>query len=256
MGDLASLQGLIPKEMIHFLSQVGFQGGKVLTTLLEEELRRMTSKKYERNLSWRKGVLITSLKSLFLEEGGFCRLFQIMIIVQVSSFIMIRTFPFHRELLRIIALGLANGPYSYLLIQILNNRVWVGKAVIFVRVKCNFARKGSPEKGFAFVRYMQTIPPENVIQKELRCIVLRWATDEDYDGIAFPNSMFPADSSDEKDIDEPSAWFGIIYISAVLETVQVVQDSVHCRLFFNKEHWKNHRFYIKRFLKVPLPEMC
>ena len=65
--------------------------------------------------------------------------------------------------------------------------------------------------------------------------------------------MFARDSSDEEDIDEPSAWFGIVGISAVLGTVQVVQDSVPCRPFVNKEYWKNHRFYINRFLRVPIP---
>ena len=58
--------------------------------------------------------------------------------------------------------------FSYILIQTLNNRVWVGKAVSFLRIKCNLATKGSPEKEFAFVRYMQKIPPENSIQKGVK----------------------------------------------------------------------------------------
>ena len=152
MGDLASLQGLIPKEMIHFLSQVGFQGGNALTTLLEEELRRMTSKKYESNSSWRKRVSITSLKSLFLEEGDF--LTTISDYDNSSRSIIYNDSypPISQRAIADYCFGSGKRPtFSYLLIQTLNNRVWVGKAVAFLRIKCNFATKGSPEKEFAFV---------------------------------------------------------------------------------------------------------
>ena len=147
VGDLASLQGLIPKEMVHFLSQVGFQGGNVLTALLEEELRRMTSKKYESNSSWRKRVSITSLKSLFLEEGGF--------LPTISDFDnSLRSIIYNDSYLPISQRAIADycfgsdkrQTYSYLLIKTLHKRVWVGKAVAFLRIKCNFARKGNPGK--------------------------------------------------------------------------------------------------------------
>ena len=65
--------------------------------------------------------------------------------------------------------------------------MWVSKVVAFIRINVDSNRKCSGETEFALVRYMQVVRPENNIQKELGCVVLRWATDEDNDARARAN---------------------------------------------------------------------
>ena len=78
----------------------------------------------------------------------------------------------------------------------------VSKVVAFISINVDSNRQCSVKREFALVRYMQVVRSENNIQKELECVVLRWATDEDYDVRARTNFEFHVTHGINKNLDE------------------------------------------------------
>ena len=127
--------------------------------------------------------------------------------------------------------------------------MWVAKVVALVRLSVDM-NGATDDNEFALVRFMELVPPADNVDKKLGCVVLRWATDEDEDPRESCLSVAYTTVNRKISTDRVAPWYGLVPVSTILGTVQVVRDRVPCQPFFHKTHWKNHRFYINRFLKL------
>ena len=214
--DLCSLQGILRDEMIQFLLQVGFQGGTAFITLLEEVLGDITSGNYKKRASCRKTVTLSCLKSLFF-KGGFLPTIEDYD-EEANSIIFRENYePVNQRAVADVCFGSGKRPrFSFVLLRAEKGQVWVSKVVAFIRINVDSNRQCSGETEFALVRYMQVVRPENNIQKELGCVVLRWATDEDNDARARANFELHITHGINENLDEAAPWYGFHPISSIL----------------------------------------
>jgi hypothetical protein len=119
------------------------------------------------------------------------------------------------------------------------DELWVAKVLLLFSMKDS--SRGDPHE-YAFVRYMIATDQVTAVDKELKCVCLRWETDEDVD-----RTLNITEEMEENYI-EVGEWFGLVPFSSVVGTVQVLRSNVPVRPFTSPLPWPLHRFYINRFI--------
>jgi hypothetical protein len=119
------------------------------------------------------------------------------------------------------------------------DELWVAKVLLLFSMKDS--RTVEPHE-YAFVRYMVATDQASAVDKELKCVCLRWETDEDVD-----RTLNITEEMEENYI-EAGEWFGLVPFSSIVGTVQVLRSNVPIRPFTTPLPWPLHRFYINRFI--------
>ena len=88
---------------------------------------------------------------------------------------------------------------------------------------------------------MEVTKPVTAADKALKCVCLRWATDDNIDYTVSP----------EKEIQrgqmECGEQYGFIPFNSIVGTVQVVRSNIPVPPFKDPTPWPLHRFYVNRF---------
>ena len=94
----------------------------------------------------------------------------------------------------------------------------------------------------AFVQYMQSTQPIDAVDRELKCLCLRWATEDEIDHTL-------SDVPDDGQPVEVGKWFGIEHVDSIMGSVHVVRSNFTVHPFTPEIPWSHHRFYVNRFYR-------
>ena len=94
----------------------------------------------------------------------------------------------------------------------------------------------------ACVRYMDVVKPLDVIEEHLRCVCLRWSTDDETDYTNGKNKV------DERI--PPAPWFDVVPFSRLVSVVQVIRQRYNLKSSDCNPHWATWRYCLNRFKQV------
>lgn len=123
--------------------------------------------------------------------------------------------------------------------------LWVGKALALLKtMKRNLQPVDQERNGaeYVFVQYFNATPPQDKIDKTLRCIRLQWAREDPFED---------GSSRKEKGF-QPGKWFDLLPVSVIRGSVQVVRGDYGKEgicVTRNAENipWHEQFFYVNRF---------
>ena len=115
---------------------------------------------------------------------------------------------------------------------------WVGQVILLFHLH---DRAGTVKEELAFVQFMEVTQPLSSADKALKCVCLRWATDDNVDYTLDPGRQI------ERGQMECGEWYGFIPFNSIVGTVQVVRSNIAVPPFTNPSPWPLHRFYVNRF---------
>jgi len=130
--------------------------------------------------------------------------------------------------------------FSYVLMkgeQDGQEELWVAKVLCLFHISI-----GGRREECAFVQYMQCTPPVDEVDDLLRCVCLRWATDDGID-----HTVLPVPSRGRPVV--VGEWYGIEPMQSILGTVHVLRSNFAVAPFTSELPWSHHRFYINRFYR-------
>ena len=115
---------------------------------------------------------------------------------------------------------------------------WVGQVILLFHLQ---DRAGTVKEELAFVQFMEVTQPLSSADKALKCVCLRWASDDNVDYTLDPVRQI------ERGQMECGEWYGFIPFNSIVGTVQVVRSNIAVPPFTNPSPWPLHRFYVNRF---------
>jgi len=95
-------------------------------------------------------------------------------------------------------------------------------------------------KQMALVKYYQVTKPMDAIDRALKCVCLRWETEDDID-----HTLEPVPNSDTIEVGER---FGLVSFQSICGVAHVVRANYAIQPFSKEIPWPYHRFYVNRFL--------
>lgn len=92
-----------------------------------------------------------------------------------------------------------------------------------------------------FVQYMTVTSPKDGVDQSLRCICLRWETE---DGI---DHSLDSMRNVQKDSLFAGEWYGLVPFHSICGTCHILRSNVAIQPFTEQLPWTHHRFYVNRF---------
>jgi len=124
--------------------------------------------------------------------------------------------------------------FSVVLIKSDVGTYWFGRVLVLFHLR----HGDSLQEECAFVQYFDITPPMDEVDKSLRCICLRWSTDDGKDHSLRDPSTATIEAGE---------WYGIIPFRSIVSVHHIVRSNYPLPPFLPKLPWPSHRFYVNRF---------
>lgn len=128
--------------------------------------------------------------------------------------------------------------FSVVLVESDGGDFWFSRVMLLFHLRTRSKTEMSGE--FALIQYFEITSPIDSVDRVLRCLCLRWATDDEVD-------LTVNENLSSADIIEVGEWYGVVPFSSVRSVHHIVRSNYCVSSFTSPLPWPLHRFYVNRF---------